>query len=332
MIEGLMENEKAGEPTGKGLKWIRRTPEKIAQELLLLGIEVSGKTVANLLKDLNYSLRCNSKKISNGGKILTKAEKEERNQQFEYITEMRKKFTKNGDPVISIDTKSKEMIGNFKNAGTRYVKEADLVFDHDFKNYGIGRAIPAGIFDIQNSEGFVYISKSLWNKKEKKFISSETPEFIVDNITQWWNDYGRKRYPNSGKILILADSGGANGYRIRMWKVKLRELLCDKYDVEITVCHYPSGASKWNPIEHRLFSEISKNWQGVPLVDYETVFNYISSTKTKTGLEVKAHLTTKEYEKGTKISDNDFNNIEFTPHNTLPKWNYTFSPSSILEN
>ena len=327
MIEDLMEYEKAGEPTGKGLKWIRRTPEKIAEQLALLGIEVSGKTVGTLIKELKYSLRCNSKKISNGGKKLTKEEREERNEQFEYIMKKREEFLKHGYPVISVDTKSKEMIGNFKNPGTRYKKESDLVFDHDFKNYGIGRAIPGGIFDVQRYEGFVYVSKSLWDKNEKRFTSGETSEFVVENITKWWKSYGKKAYQNACKILILVDSGGANGYRSRMWKFKLSELLCNKYGMEATVCHYPTGASKWNPIEHRLFSEISKNWQGTPLESYETVLKYIRSTKTKTGLKVKAHLITKEYIKGKKVSDDAFKALEIRPHNTMPKWNYTLMPN-----
>ncbi|MGR3220391.1 MAG: ISAzo13 family transposase [Candidatus Anammoxibacter sp.] len=329
-----MEYEKAGDPTGKGLKWIRKTPAKIAEQLALCGIEVSGKAVGTLIKGLNYSLRCNSKKISNGGRKLTKEEREERNEQFEYINKKREEFVKHRYPVISVDTKAKEMIGNFKNAGTRYKKESDLVFDHDFRNYGIGRAISGGIFDVQRYEGFVYVSQSLWDKDEKKFTSSEPSEFVVDNITQWWKCYGRKTYPKSDKILILVDSGGANGYRSRMWKLKLNELLCDKYGIEATVCHYPAGASKWNPIEHRLFSEISKNWQGTPLESYETVLKYIRSTKTKTGLKVRSHLITKHYLKGRKVSDEDFKAIEIRPHNTIPKWNYTLIPNDgyILTN
>lgn len=327
MIEDVMEYEKAGDPTACGLKWIRRTPEKIAEQLALLGIEVSGKTVGKLIKELKYSLRCNSKKISNGGKKLTKEEMEERNEQFEYVKKKREEFVKQGYPVISVDTKSKEMIGNFKNPGTRYKKESDLVFDHDFKTYGIGRAIPGGIYDIQRYEGFVYVSQSLWDKDKKEFTSSETSEFVVDNITKWWKSYGKKKYHSSNKILILIDSGGANGYKSRMWKIKLNKLFCNKYGMEATVCHYPAGASKWNPIEHRLFSEISKNWQGTPLESYETVLKYIRRTKTKTGLKVRAQLVAKRYIKGKKVSNEDFETIKIRPHDTIPKWNYTLVPN-----
>jgi len=322
-----MEYEKAGDPTASGLKWIRKTPEKIAEQLGLLGIEVSGKTVGKLIKELKYSLRCNSKKISNGGKKLTKEEMEERNEQFEYIKEKREEFVNQGFPVISIDTKSKEMIGNFKNPGTRYKKESDLVFDHDFKIYGIGRAIPAGIFDIQRYEGFVYVAQSLWDKKSNKFTSSETSEFVVENITKWWKSNGIKVYHPFNKILLLVDAGGANGYRSRMWKLKISELFCNKYGMEATVCHYPAGASKWNPIEHRLFSEISKNWQGTPLTTYETVLKYIRRTKTKTGLKIRAQLVKKKYMKGKKVSNSDFSLISLRPHKKIPKWNYTIFPN-----
>lgn len=322
-----MEYEKAGDPTATGLKWLRKTPEKIAEQLFLLGIEVSGKTVGKLIKELNYSLRCNSKKISNGGKKLTKEEMQERDEQFEYIKEKRKEFVKQGFPVISIDTKSKEMIGNFKNPGTRYKKESDLVFDHDFKIYGIGRAIPGGIFDIQRYEGFVYVAQSLWDKKNNKFTSSETSEFVVENVTKWWKSNGIKVYHPFNKILLLVDSGGANGYRSRMWKLKLSELFCDKYGMEATVCHYPTGASKWNPIEHRLFSEISKNWRGTPLISYETVLKYIRRTQTKTGLKVRAQLVKKRYMKGKKVSNSDFSLIPIRSHTKIPKWNYTIIPN-----
>lgn len=322
-----MEYEKAGDPTASGLNWIRKTPEKIAEQLTLLGIEVSGKTVGKLLKELKYSLRCNSKKVSNGGKKLTKEELAERDEQFEYIKKTREEFVNQGFPVISVDTKSKEMIGNFKNPGTRYKKESDLVFDHDFKIYGIGRAIPGGIFDIQRYEGFVYVSQSLWDKKDNKFTSSETSEFVVENLTKWWESYGIKRYHPFNKILVLVDSGGANGYRSRMWKFKLSELFCSKYGMEATVCHYPTGASKWNPIEHRLFSEISKNWQGTPLISFETILKYIRRTKTKTGLKVRAQLVAKKYMKGKKVSNEDYNLIPIRTHKKMPKWNYTIMPN-----
>lgn len=322
-----MEYEKAGDPTGVGLNWSHRTPGKIAEELRSLNINVSGKTVGNILKKMGYSLKSNSKKISSGGKKLTKLEKEERDLQFKYIAKKRKEFEKSGNPIISIDTKSKELIGNFKNSGTRYKKEADLTNDHDFAHYGVGRAIPSGIYDPIRNEGFVYIGKSLWDKNERGFGSSETSEFVTDNIYKWWGTFGKRRYPKAKKILILADSGGANGYRSRMWKFKLFKLLCLRHGLKVEVCHYPSGASKWNLIEHRLFSEISKNWKGTPLINFETILNYIKTTKTATGLKVKAQLVTKKYRIGKSVSVEEFKSINQKPNHHLSKWNYLLLPN-----
>lgn len=318
-----MEDEKAGDPTGVGLSWLRRTPDKIAAELSALDIEVTGKTVGKILKQMKFSLRSNSKKVSNGGKKLTPLQLAERDEQFQYIKRQRREFEKNGDPIISIDTKSKELIGNFKNPGTRYKKEADLTNDHDFVHYGVGRAIPSGIYDRARNEGFVYVGQSLWDKKRNGFDSTETAEFVAENIYKWWMTYGQRRYPKARKLLILADSGGANGYRNRMWKYKLHELLCNRCNLELVIAHYPSGASKWNPIEHRLFCEISKNWRGVPLKTFETVLNYIKTTKTKTGLTVKSQLVIKKYKKGMKVLKEDFAKINIKQKRVLPKWNYS---------
>lgn len=275
-----MKYETAGDPI-TGLKWTRRTIEKITEELCKAQFDVSPNTVGRLLKELGYSLKCNSKKISNGGRKLTKQEKVDRNDQFGKIQELREKFESSEQPVISVDAKKKEIVGNFKNNGTRYKKEADLTNDHDFHQYGIGKAFPYGIYDPLKNEGYVYVGRSLWSKKERKFSSSETPDFAVENISKWWKNYGRKNYPKARKILILADSGGSNGCRSHVWKYKLHEKLCLEYGLEVTVCHFPPGASKWNLADHRLFSEISKNWRGTPLRDYETILKYIKTTKTK---------------------------------------------------
>ena len=209
------------------------------------------------------------------------------------------KFTKMNKPAISVDTKKKEPIGNFKNPGTRYKREADLTNDHDFLTYALGIAAPYGVYDRHKNIGFVSIGMFL--KKNKQIISGDTPEFAVESIERWWINEGILTYHNNDELLILADAGGSNGYRPHMWKVKLQEIFCDKYKFKVTVCHYPPGASKWNVIEHRLFSEISKNWRGTPLTDYETVYKYILRTKTKTGLKVNAELVNKIYEKGYPI-------------------------------
>jgi len=325
-IQKLMEYETAGVPMS-GMLWTQKTPEKISKELAKIGIKVGPTTVGKILKQLNYSLKSNSKKVSNGGRKLTKYEKNARNQQFKYINKKRKEYDKNGLPVISVDAKKKELIGNFKNSGTRYKKESDLTNDHDFITYAEGKALIYGLFDYKRLEGFIYVGKWFWDRKRKQFTSSETPEFAAEMIAKWWKDYRMTRYPYAHKLLIIADAGVRSSYRARMWKFKLSEL-SNKFGLTITVCHFPPGASKWNPIEHRLFSEISKNWQGTPLKSFETVLKYLRTTKTTTGLTVRARLVTKQYKKGKSVSENDFEKINISPHNKFPNWNYTISPNN----
>jgi len=318
-----MKYETAGDPMGS-LKWTRKTTQKIAEELKSVRVEVSKTTVGNILKKLGYSLKTNIKNISSGGKSLTKDEREKRNNQFMYINVTRARFNKKNNPSLSVDTKKKEMIGNFKNPGTRYKRQADLTNDHDFLTYAEGKAALYGVYDQKENKGFVSIGMFL---KEGKTISSgDTPEFAVESIERWWRYQGCESYKNSNEILILADSGGSNGHLSHMWKVKLQEILCEKYGFKVTVCHYPPGASKWNPIEHRLFSEISKNWRGTPLVDYETVYKYTASTKTTTGLETNAIMVGKQYQKGLKASKEDIKKLNIKRHELNPSWNYTLSP------
>ena len=292
-----MKYETVGDPMSN-LKWTRKTTQKIADELKTINLKVSKTTVARILKNLDYSLKTNIKTVSNGGRVVTKKEIDPRNNQYEYIKKMRCKFNKTKKPVISVDTKKKEPIGNFKNPGTRYKREADLTNDPDFLTYAIGKAVLYGVYDEKGNNGFVSIGMFL--KQGKSFTSSDTPEFAVESIERWWVHEGVKRYPNQKEILIEADAGGSNGYIPHMWKVKLQEILCNKHGLKVTVCHYPPGASKWNLIEHRLFSEIAKNWQATPLIDYETVLKYTKSTKTTTGLFVNAILVDKKYKKGIK--------------------------------
>lgn len=318
-----MKYETAGDPMGS-LKWTRKTTQKIAEELKSVRVEVSKTTVGNILKKLGYSLKTNIKNISSGGKSLTKDEREKRNNQFMYINVTRARFNKKNNPSLSVDTKKKEMIGNFKNPGTRYKRQADLTNDHDFLTYAEGKAALYGVYDQKENKGFVSIGMFL---KEGKTISSgDTPEFAVESIERWWRYQGYETYKNSNEILILADSGGSNGHLSHMWKVKLQEILCEKYGFKVTVCHYPPGASKWNPIEHRLFSEISKNWRGTPLVNYETVYKYTASTKTTTGLETNAIMVGKQYQKGLKASKEDIKKLNIKRHELNPSWNYTLSP------
>lgn len=319
-----MKYETAGDPMSD-LKWTRKTTAKIVDALVLIDITVSKPTVGKILKNLNFSLKTNVKSIANGGKPRTKKENEDRNNQFEYINKMIIKFAKRRMPAISVDTKKKEPIGNFKNPGTRYKREADLTNDHDFLTYAAGIAALYGVYDQQKNKGFVSIG--MFIKEGKTIISGDTPEFAVESIERWWKNDGFETYRNQNNLLIVADAGGSNGHRPHMWKVKLQEILCNKYKFNVTVCHYPPGASKWNAIEHRLFSEISKNWRGTPLISYETVLKYTKRTKTKTGLKVNAILVEKQYEKGIKASKDDLEKLNIERHEVNPSWNYTLYPN-----
>ncbi|MCP4552034.1 MAG: ISAzo13 family transposase [Bacteroidetes bacterium] len=317
-----MKYETAGDPM-TGLLWTRKTRDKITNELSKNGFEIGKTTVGKILKKINYSLKSNSKSVSNGGKKLSKEQKDKRNEQFHNIEKLREEFTKSGLPIISVDGKKKELIGNFKNPGTRYRNLKDIVNDHDFITYAIGKAFPFGLFDTNRYEGYVYVGQSFWNSERKCFSSSETPLFAAENIYRWWRDYGIKRYPNASEILILADAGGSNSCKSRVWKWKLQELLCEQYGLRVTVCHYPPGASKWNPIEHQLFSEITKNWRGTPLTNFEITVKYIRSTKTKTGLKVYSRIVKKLYNKGESVPNEVFKNIKLETHDIFPEWNYT---------
>lgn len=319
-----MKYETAGDPIS-GLKWTRKTTKKIADELSFLGIKVSSGTVGKILADMDYSLKTNRKTISNGGKLQTKEEKKKRNDQFEYIDKMRAKFLKMKNPTISADSKKKELIGNFKNPGTRYKRGLDLTNDHDFLTYALGKAALYGVYDQEKNIGFVSVGMFL--REGKSIRSGDTPEFAVESIERWWTHQGSRQYRDSKEILILVDAGGSNGHRSHMWKVWLQERLCDKHGIKATVCHYPPGASKWNPIEHRLFSEISKNWRGTPLTDYETVLKYSLTTKTDTGLKVNAVLVDKDYKKGLSATKEDLSKLNIKRHEINPQWNYTIYPN-----
>jgi hypothetical protein len=311
-ITQLLEHETAGDPIS-GLKWTRKTTEKIAKQLKRLKISVSPNTVARLLKGMGYSLRVNCKKVASGNK--NPPPPEVRDRQFEYISQKRQEFAQRGSPIISGDAKKKEQVGNFKNNGVSWQKRAYEVNDHDFARDAVGKAVPYSIYDTLANFGFVVVG-----------VSHETPAFVVAAIALWWKVCGMKMYPEAKELLILVDSGGGNGARSRAWKYHLQHQLCDRYGLTITVCHYPPGASKWNPADHRLHSEISKNWAGKPLNSYETVLNYIRTTTTKTGLRVRARLMRKHYAKGEKISDAEMARLRLTRHTTNPDWNYTLAP------
>ncbi len=292
-----------------GLKWMRTTPEKVAKILQdSLGISVSKNTVARLLKEMHFSLKAN-KKI-----VPTKSDPD-RDLQFQVIEKLRREFEANGAPIISVDAKKRELVGLFKNTGTVWTQEAIEVYDHDFPSSAQGVAIPYGIYDVRRNRGYVFVG-----------VSHDTSEFAVNSIVTWWNHHGCKQYRSTDELLILADAGGSNNPRWYRWKLGIQNQLCDRYGLMVTVCHYPTGASRWNPIEHRLFSEISKNWAGRPLDSYETILNYINSTTTSTGLKVRCYLDESEYEKGIKMSDEDIEGLCITKNEILGKWNYTIEP------
>jgi len=294
-----------------GLKWTRRTTAKVAAELHGLGIEVSDRTVARILKQMDFSLRVNHKKLAR----VTGVSREERDAQFMHIATIREQFAAQGLPLISVDTKKKEMVGRFKNNGAAWSREPVRVNDHDFRSDAEGIAVPYGIYDLRSNRGTVVIGTSY-----------DTPAVAVDAIATRWRIEGQKRYRGARRLAILADSGGSNGPTCRAWKLGLYRQLCEQHGLTVTVAHYPSGASKWNPIEHRLFSEISKNWAGRPLDSYDTILKYIQTTRTKTGLRLKAHLVRKPYAKGIRVPDSLIRQIPTTKDPALPRWNYTLTP------
>lgn len=291
-----------------GLRWSHRTTRKIARELKKLGIDVSASTVCRLLKQMGFSLRVNHKKRSRGSPA-------DRNEQFAYIRRVRTSFARRREPVVSVDTKKKELVGNFKNGGVAWNQDPVLVNDHDFRSDALGIAVPYGVYDCEANRGFLFVG-----------TSSDTPHFAAENLARWWVYEGRRRYPKTRRLLVLADGGGSNGPRSRAWKHGLQERLCDIHGLTVTVCHYPTGASKWNPIEHRLFSEISKNWAGRPLDSYDTILRYARSTRTVTGLEVRASLVRKHYPKHVKVSDEEMQRLRLQPHAVQPVRNYTLRP------
>jgi hypothetical protein len=308
-----MEDDTGGDPV-HGCKWTHKTTAKIAEALKPAGILVSANTVARLLKQMNYSLRVNLKNLESG--LSKPPDPVERDAQFRYIGRRSRSYAAEGFPVISVDTKSRELIGRFHHAGRQWSRKPVEVFDHDFPSDADGVAIPYGIFDLFRNHGFVSVG-----------TTHDTSQFAVDTICTWWTEFGIRGYPNADRLLILADCGGSNGYRTRLWKYQLQCAFCDRFGIHVQVSHYPPGASKWNPIEHRMFSFVSKNWAAQPLRDYDTVLNFIRSTRTKTGLRICARLNRKNYPKGTKISDQQMQQINIRNHTTRPKWNYSISPS-----
>jgi hypothetical protein len=310
LIFGIVEETTAGDPMSL-LRWTSKSTRTIAQELARRGHPIDAVTVGRCLSELGYSLQANVKTREG-------PQHEARDQQFRYINRLVKAYIRTGDPVISVDTKKKELIGEFRNQGRTWRRRGKpvQVNVHDFPHLGRGKAVPYGAYDIARNRAVVNVG-----------VSHDTAEFAVESIRRWWRMDGRPLYRSSRRLLICADSGGSNGYKLRAWKLGLQNL-ANSIGMPVTVCHYPPGTSKWNKIEHRLFSFISINWRGQPLVNYETVVNLIGATKTRTGLRVKAVLDTRAYPKGVKVENDAMREVRLQGHKLHPQWNYTISHSS----
>jgi hypothetical protein len=303
-IERLMKDDTAGDPIS-GIKWARKAAGKISLQLRQMRIWVSPSTVRRLLKKLDFHLHVNKKTICS-------TRSADRDLQFKSIRRTRNRFERQGLPIISVDTKKREMIGLFKNPGAKWAKTATPVNDHDFLTDAVGVAVSYGIYDPQANRGHIVVG-----------TSRDTSQFAGDALALWWKREGSNRYPDADRLLILADCGGSNSNRVTAWKCALQHKLCDAFGLRVTVAHYPPGTSKWNPIEHRLFSEISKNWAAQPLTSYQTMLNYIRTTKTKRGLRVRATLLKRNYLTGQKPDAGQISRLRLQPHRARPAWNYT---------
>jgi hypothetical protein len=302
----LLQDATAGDPIS-GLKWTHRSLRKIQKALQRRGVRLTPATIARLLRRLHFSLRTNRKRVA-GIRDL------DRDRQFRYLTRLRRLYVTRGLPVISVDTKKKEWVGNFKNPGRCWRRRDREVLDHDYPSWAEGKAIPVGVYDVAHHEGLVVVG-----------TSHNTPAFMVAVIRRWWLDVGRRRYPKAKRLLIQADSGGATDYRKWGWKVALQGL-ADELGLVIAVTHYPPGTSKWNPIEHRLFGPIQENWAGEPLVSYETILKYIRTTRTESGLSCRARLDTKEYPDNQRVTPQDKARVRLKRRLIRPKLNYTIHP------
>ena len=304
-LESLIEPATRGDPES-ALKWTCKSTRRLSAELNQQGHSIGPTRVRALLHELDYSLQAN-RKTREG------IDHPDRDAQFSYINEKVKKFLRSGQPAISVDTKKKELVGDFSNAGREYRKKGSAVETrmHDFVDKALGKAIPYGIYDIESNEGWVTIG-----------VNHDTAQFAANSIRRWWTEMGQDRFPRATRLLITADAGGSNGWRTRLWKVVLQEL-AKELEMNVTVCHFPPGTSKWNKIEHRLFSFITQNWRGKPLYDLQTIVSLISHTTTEAGLIVKSSIDDTQYETGIKVSDEELAAVSMKPHEFHGEWNYT---------
>ena len=307
-LDALIEPTVRGDPMS-GIRWTCKSTRKLSDELRQKGHKLSHTTVAQELRDQKYSLQGN-RKTDEG------SSHPDRNAQFLHINETVTAFQQCGDPVISVDTKKKELVGNYKNNGKEWLpqgKPVDVKV-YDFIDKKLGKAIPYGVYDITKNEGFVSVG-----------VDHDTAEFAVETIRRWWNNIGQKSYPDAKNLYITADGGGSNASRNRLWKKELQKL-ADETNISISVSHYPPGTSKWNKIEHRMFSHISMNWRGKPLVSRELIVELISHTTTKTGLKILSELNTNTYRKGIVVTKKEFDNLSLIRKHFHGEWNYTLSP------
>jgi len=307
-LEALLESTTRGDPEAP-LRWTCKSVRQLTAELKRLKHQVSHQVVADLLHELGYSLQAN-RKTKEG------TDHPDRNAQFEHLNGKVKWSLGRNQPVISVDTKKKELIGDFKNNGKELRRKGDpeRVKVHDFVDPDLGRATPYGVYDVGRNSGWVSVG-----------VDHDTAEFAVETIRRWWRSMGQPAYPKATRLLITADAGGSNGSRLRLWKVALQQL-ADETDLRIFVCHFPPGTSKWNKIEHRLFSYISQNWRGKPLRSFETIVNLIASTTTATGLKVHAELNPQNYPAGIKVSDQQLDQVKIRRDKFHGDWNYEIQP------
>jgi hypothetical protein len=307
-LDTLVEPATRGDPETP-LRWTCKSTRRLAEELNQQKHPISPGSVAKMLRNLGYSLQVNRKTREGGGHP-------DRNAQFEYISQQVRRLQKRGQPVVSVDTKKKELVGDFKNSGQEWRPqgEPEEVRVHDFKDPALGKAIPYGVYDLANNQGWVSVG-----------INCDTAHFAARTIQRWWENMGAKRFPRASELLITADGGGSNSYRSRLWKVALQKL-ADDLELSLRICHFPPGTSKWNKIEHRLFSFITQNWRGKPLVSHQTIVNLIAGTTTKTGLTVHAVLDTDVYETGIKVSDEQMAKLNIRPAKFHGEWNYSIAP------
>jgi len=306
-LESLIDPVTRGDPES-ALRWTCKSTSKLADALRQMGHEVGETTVRRLLGELGYSLQANAK-------VREGTSHPDRNEQFHYINGQAEAFLAANEPVISVDTKKKELVGDYKNGGREWHPQAqpERVQVHDFVDREIGKAIPYGVYDIGRDEGWVSVG-----------IDHDTAQFAVSSITQWWKAMGSKVYPNATRIMITADSGGSNASKSRLWKLELQDF-ADMTGLDVTVAHFPPGTSKWNKIEHRLFSHISMNWRGRPLLSHQTIVSLIAATKTRSGLKVRVKLDRAPYPPGIDVSDSEMKKIELQAHAFHGDWNYTIA-------